>query len=111
MPQQADNEVITVQFAPCGHISSATLTEYFQMGGHQEQLDRIEAGTKIDAAILHSSTCPVCNKPDNSEIAALHAQDEAFWTKMDASGSEIRPPQQPEYQLAKPGPHGPTQHD
>lgn len=111
MPQHADGEVITVQFAPCGHISSATLTKYFQMGGHQEQLDRIEAGTQLDAAILHSSTCPDCNTPGNPEIADLYAQDDAFWAEMDSGGSDIRPPQQPEYQFAKPGPHVPWQHD
>lgn len=86
MTQLDGNTRIFVQFAPCGHTTEVTLAAYLEMeGGSQAQLDRIEAGEKLDAPILPSKVCPECNTPVSSEIANLYAQDDLFRARQEAS--------------------------
>lgn len=54
-----DDELLVVQFCPCGHVYNMRRSEVVELIG-TTQLDDIAAGKKLDAPILSSDDCDDC---------------------------------------------------
>jgi hypothetical protein len=55
------DELVTVQFCPCGHSYRMGLSKVIKLGG-AAQMEEIKAGVKLDAVIFHSSDCDDCKE-------------------------------------------------